>query len=309
MRLLIAYDGSSYAIGAIDDLTDAALPKDTEAVVMTVADVFLPPESTSDDAVSPVDNLVRRARARVTQALENAGRFAETGRDHVRARFPGWKVEALTCADSPAWGIIKKAEAWNADLVVVGAQGHSALARLMLGSVSQKILNEVPCSVRIGRARRKTGGPLRIMVGVDGSARSEAAVRRVAARAWPAGTEARTVAVLDLKVATLLSAMESAAALWVRESDGDETAWVRRMAELSAESLRETGLSASSAVLEGDPRRALLEEAARWEADCIFVGATGLGAFERLLLGTVSAAVAGRAHCSVEVVRPPRERG
>jgi len=117
------------------------------------------------------------------------------------------------------------------------------------------------------------------------------------------------VAVLDLKVATLLSAMESAAALWVRESDGDETAWVRRMAELSAESLRETGLSASSAVLEGDPRRALLEEAARWEADCIFVGATGLGAFERLLLGTVSAAVAGRAHCSVEVVRPPRERG
>lgn len=108
MRLLIAYDGSSYAIEAIDDLTHAALPKDTEAVVMTVADVFLPPERTSGDALPPVDNLVRRARARVARALEDAARFAETGRDHVCARFPSWKVEALTCADSPAWGIIKK---------------------------------------------------------------------------------------------------------------------------------------------------------------------------------------------------------
>ena len=46
-----------------------------------------------------------------------------------------------------------------------------------------------------------------------------------------------------------------------------------------------------------------LEEAERWGADCIFLGAKGHSRFERLLLGSVSTAVSARAHCSVEVVR------
>jgi nucleotide-binding universal stress UspA family protein len=52
----------------------------------------------------------------------------------------------------------------------------------------------------------------------------------------------------------------------------------------------------------------LVEEAEGWGADCVFVGATGLRGAERLLMGSVSAAVAARAHCSVEIVRPVKER-
>jgi nucleotide-binding universal stress UspA family protein len=51
------------------------------------------------------------------------------------------------------------------------------------------------------------------------------------------------------------------------------------------------------------PKYILIKEAKRWGADSIFVGARGLSNFERLLLGSVSTAVATRAHCSVEVVR------
>jgi hypothetical protein len=43
MRLLIAYDGSESADSALDDLTHAGLPADGEALVMTVAEVWLPP--------------------------------------------------------------------------------------------------------------------------------------------------------------------------------------------------------------------------------------------------------------------------
>ena len=57
-------------------------------------------------------------------------------------------------------------------------------------------------------------------------------------------------------------------------------------------------------VKEGDPKRVLIEEAEQWGADCIFVGARGLRRLERFLLGSVSTAVAARAHCSVEVVHP-----
>jgi nucleotide-binding universal stress UspA family protein len=49
----------------------------------------------------------------------------------------------------------------------------------------------------------------------------------------------------------------------------------------------------------------LITEAEDWDADCIFVGAKGMRGIERLLIGSVSAAVAARAHCSVEVVRGP----
>jgi nucleotide-binding universal stress UspA family protein len=77
------------------------------------------------------------------------------------------------------------------------------------------------------------------------------------------------------------------------------------MADLSAEKLRATGLLASAIAREGDPRRVLLDEAANWQADSIFVGARGLRRIERFLLGSVSAGVAAQANCSVEVVRTP----
>jgi nucleotide-binding universal stress UspA family protein len=62
----------------------------------------------------------------------------------------------------------------------------------------------------------------------------------------------------------------------------------------------------SSVVDAGDPKRVLVRHAEEFGADCIFTGATGFSSrAERFLLGSVSAAVAARAHCSVEVVRAP----
>jgi nucleotide-binding universal stress UspA family protein len=71
----------------------------------------------------------------------------------------------------------------------------------------------------------------------------------------------------------------------------------------AAHSLGATGLRVSAVVREGDPKSVLVEEAEKWGADSIFIGAKGHRFFERVLLGSVSYAVAARAHCSVEVVR------
>ena len=66
------------------------------------------------------------------------------------------------------------------------------------------------------------------------------------------------------------------------------------------------GSESADAALEELKRAAdeILEEADAWGADCIFVGAKGTRGIDRLLLGSVSSAVAARAQCSVEVVRP-----
>jgi nucleotide-binding universal stress UspA family protein len=56
-------------------------------------------------------------------------------------------------------------------------------------------------------------------------------------------------------------------------------------------------------VKEEDPKGLLCAEAESRDADCIFVGATGMWRIEGTLIGSVSSAVAMRAHCSVEVAR------
>ena len=67
--------------------------------------------------------------------------------------------------------------------------------------------------------------------------------------------------------------------------------------------LRAAGLVATPVVEEADAKQLLVQEAERWSADCIFVGAKVHSALERFLLGSVSATVAARAPWSVEVVR------
>jgi nucleotide-binding universal stress UspA family protein len=77
----------------------------------------------------------------------------------------------------------------------------------------------------------------------------------------------------------------------------------RQRVESVAEELREAGLAADAMVLDGEPNRQLLQEAERWGANCIFLGAKGHGKISRFVIGSVSASVAARALCSVEVVR------
>ena len=88
-----------------------------------------------------------------------------------------------------------------------------------------------------------------------------------------------------------------------REGDA---ALATEILDAMAAPLHTRGLAVSSVIRAGDPKHVLLDEAEHWEADGLFVGARGLSRVERFLLGSVSAAVAARAHCSVEVVRPAR---
>jgi nucleotide-binding universal stress UspA family protein len=144
MKVLIGYDGSSGANAALHDLRRAGLPQTVEAVVMSMADVLLPPHpSPAPDADVPpspasMPEAARQARLRAQQAVEEAEALAKRANERLQASFPVWNVRAEACADSPAWGLINKADAWRADLLVVGSHGRSPLGRLILGSVSQK---------------------------------------------------------------------------------------------------------------------------------------------------------------------------
>jgi nucleotide-binding universal stress UspA family protein len=285
LRLLIAYDGSVCAEAALDDLPRAGLPAALEAVVVTVADVILPPP----DAKADVDALparvlevVWRARARVEQAVQAARAVAERAVKRVKADFPGWVVRGEACGDAPAWAISKMAERYQTDLIIVGARRHSvAGGRLILGSVSQRVLYEAQCSVRVARcADAWRCGPVRIIVGFNSSPDAAVAVDAVVSRAWPAGSEVRFVTALGTGMPAL--------------------------AAVPADKLRAAGLSTSHIIREGKPGHVLLDEVEKWDADALFVGTRDIHGMQHLLHGSVASAVAAHATCSVEVARPGR---
>jgi len=72
---------------------------------------------------------------------------------------------------------------------------------------------------------------------------------------------------------------------------------------MAVERLKGAGLTVSTVMKQEDARQSLISEAETWGADCIFIGARGMGAIERFLIGSVSSYVATHAPCSVEVVR------
>jgi nucleotide-binding universal stress UspA family protein len=320
MKILIAYDGSESADEVLEDLRHAGLPADGEALVMSVADVFVPPPI--DEAVDTVPMYmpegIRRAHERARQKLDQVADLARRAGEQIVSIFPGWRVSHHAEADSPAWALIRRADAWKPDLILMGARGHSVFGgRLILGSISQRVLYEARCSVRIARGlNRSSDKPPRLLIGVDGSSDSNAAVDEVCKRNWPKGTEVGLLAVVDtvIPVANVApggdvvpvanDAMEPLAVKWIEVADERNWDQVREFFEPVAERVRAVGLHAEVLIRRGNPADELLDEAHTWGADCIFVGAKGTRGIDRLLLGSVSSAVAARAHCSVEVVRP-----
>jgi len=299
MKILIAYDGSISADAAIDDLPRAGLPERADVLVVSVTDGGL---HLADDTV-PKGSEPR---------LEEAESLAERARKHIASYFPGWTISLAALWGSSAKVILDTCDRWHPDLLVLGSHGRSRVARLFLGSLSLELIHHASCSVRVARSGEPhNGSPApRLVVGCDGSIPAQAAIRSIAARSWPPNTEVHVIsavqtlvpepAVTELEASTFI---QEPAFSVIREADEREQVRLRNISTTCADSLRGAGISATSAVLDGDPRDVLLTAASACHADAIFIGARGLGRMERLLLGSVSTYIVMHANCSVELVR------
>lgn len=306
MRVLIGYDGTPCADAALEDLQRAGLPEHGEALILTVADVILPPDpATSGGPALPgaIADAIERSYADARRQIEEARRLAETGAAKLREMFPGWNASAKAVADSPAWGIVKMCHEWRPALAVVGAHGQSITTRLILGSVSQRVVTAAPCAVRVVHKPPRTRGATRILIGLDGSECSEKAVDAVAARRWERRATVHLVTVTTPRLTAAMARVESTTRRWLDAADTEEYQWVERFAQTASRKLAGQGLKVTHIRLQGNPKRELVEEARRRKADCIFVGARGLSGIKHQVIGSVSAAVTARAHCTVEVVR------
>jgi nucleotide-binding universal stress UspA family protein len=147
---------------------------------------------------------------------------------------------------------------------------------------------------------------MKIVLAIDGSTCSDRAVDEVARRPWPADSQVRIISVMELP-APLTSEPWIPSADYLKEVESVERAQAEKTLSEAAAKLREGKVSGelciTTEVLTGSPKRVIVEEAEKWGADLIVVGSHGYRSWERMLLGSVSQAVALHAECSVEIIR------
>lgn len=312
VKVMVAYDGSTYADAALEDMRSAGLPREAVALIVSVSEGLVDPSSSVADIAGSaltsrrITPAIAQAREQAARALEEAKEFAAKAGDRVRSYFPDWEVSAEGIAGTPTYELVRRAEEWKPDLIVVGSQGRGALGRFFLGSVSKKLATDSHSSVRVARRTVEKGqdAPPRIMIGVDGSPGAERAIRLVGRRVWPDGTEVRIVAVDDSVSPARIARVLPAAAAAIRSSNEEAAGKAQQMAEWAAEELRAVCLQVSVASVKGEPQRLMIEEAQKWDADSIFVGSRGLdNPDEKSGLGGVSTGLVTNAPCTVEIVR------
>ncbi|MEQ1830980.1 MAG: universal stress protein, partial [Pirellula sp.] len=185
----------------------------------------------------------------------------------------------------------------RADLVVVGAVGHSVFER-MLGSISDFVAMHAHCSVLVVRPTGlgKRNRPIDVCIAYDESDASAAAMDQLSQFGWGAKTKLEVVSVITIPFvySDIPLEFDFAKAQAAKRTLLDHAA--KKLTSLSPNV--ETHVIESNHIGDG-----LVQFAKRVGSDLIVMGNTGKGLIERFLLGSVSRHVLRHATCSVWIAR------
>lgn len=279
MKIVLATDGSKYGQWAADLLLALPLAKKAEVTVLHVLEmdpitqyVIKPPLKREYSKV---------LKKEVEKALAAAVPIAQQAADRLEGRFR--KVQAVVEKGRVAERIMATAREQQADLIVIGAQGHSDIHGFLIGSVSQKVATHAPCSVCI--VHRKPRRIKKILMAVDGSRQSDAAAHAFARDFLPKGLDVTVLYVWDYPLH-----------LPKRPAESIEKKY-RAL-------LKEADFRARTVCLSGHAAEKIVETARRRGIDLVVMGSRGLTNIRQFLLGSVSHKVIQHSHTSVLIVRP-----
>jgi nucleotide-binding universal stress UspA family protein len=277
MRVLLATDGSEDARGATAWLTRFPLPAGSRLRIVSA--VSLPPSAIDLPTVRDFHRSLR----------EEARRTAEAAQSALAARFP--EVEVHLPEDDARVAILRAAEEWPADLIVLGARGLGAVAGFLLGSVSLGVARHAHCSVLVvkGGAGRLAGA----MVAVDGSEHARAAAAFLAGLPLDPSFVVKLVGVVEPPPypATTPGFASGMVRQAIRDIVKERRSALEQALGQAAAPFEGVVKKVERQVLTGHPVDALVGAAATPGVDLVVVGARGVGALKRLVLGSVSEGV------------------
>ena len=289
MRVLLATDGSDDARSACEWLARRPLPAGSRLRVVSA--VSVPP--------SPLD--IPTVHQFVTSLREEAQHAAEAAWKRLASSFADSEAHAL---DGDAREVIlQMAEEWPADLIVLGARGLGAVAGVLLGSVSLAVARRAHCSVLVVKPGT-VAGP-HIVIGVDGSPQAAEAVRFVARLPLAPLTVVRLTGAVQpppmpATTPRIARGLVQEARMQIVQ---ERTAALERALAKAARSFEGVAKNVERQMLVGSPTDVLLGAAARPDVGLVVVGARGLGAVQRVLLGSVSENVLRHAEKPVLIVK------
>jgi nucleotide-binding universal stress UspA family protein len=296
MKALIAIDGSEASEAAVDTAASLSWSPTSRIEVLTVlpteSDLYGGPKALVED-VDPTGTLRRLRQGEGDRILHEAVERLEHDDLAIVARRPEGRA---------ATTIVEEAALSRAGLIIVGAQGHGMLARVLVGSVSSEVVDRASCPVLVARGRSAR----RILIGADGSDQAMAAVAFVATSGLFRSAEIRVVHAMDLRPAWWLGFTAESVSIATAAYDAAlAIARERATTALSAAcaTLEAAGFTPSTTIREGDPAAAILDAAAAWQADLIVVGTRGLSRLKEMLLGSTARSVLQRSPISVLVTR------
>jgi nucleotide-binding universal stress UspA family protein len=195
--------------------------------------------------------------------------------------------------------IVRRAEHWRPDLLVVGSHGHTGLKRILLGSVAERVTRYAPCAVLVARPGAHAST---VVAATD--------LSDVSLPALTAGRDeaARRHAALVVVHAVDIEPTYAMAGLPFGGVPLTVSAEVLRDVQAAASTMLTTALksaktTAEARVVAGDAAAAIVNEAETRDAELVVVGTHGRTGLARVALGSVAEKVVRAAPCSILVVR------
>ena len=281
MKIVIGVDGSKYGRWAAGWAARLPVSKPVRVIAVYAVDLtYLRAPFMHQYVVIGNEPFLRSEVRR----LENLSK--QVVRD-TRALLSSLRLSGRAVCEKGAAATTLLRHARRGDLIAVGSRGLDAMDRFLLGSVSTQVVLHAPCSVLVVKEPPR---PVRcLVVAVDGSPASEKAVRFVLQDLLPQW-QLRNTEVVLVHVMPLLKYPE------VKEAG-------KRLFKRYADSLAKAGFTVTEAPRLGRPADEIITVARQKQADLIVMGAKGLGAVGRFILGSVSTKVVQHSPCSVLVVR------
>lgn len=197
--------------------------------------------------------------------------------------------------------IIRVAERWSAELVVVGSHGRSGLKRLLLGSVASDVLRYAHAPVLVARS---TVGARCVLAATDLSDASLPAVEAAAVEAARRKLPLVVAHVLEVDYSASLAALGSPFGVSTYVPSADTLDMITTLAQAQIDAgLERFGAKAEVVILRGSPAAAIIEKAQELEAALVVVGTRGRTGIARVALGSVADKIAQGASSSVLAVR------
>jgi len=278
-KILVAVDGSPTSLHALEESFKLAQNEGSWITVVSV----IPPYTGDLDLVA-VGNVMAAMRRPCDEALKKARELAEKHRALIKT----------VCEEGePHERIIDLAQAENCDLIVIGRRGLRRLERVLVGSVTARVIGYSPIDVLVV-TRDTTVGFKKVLIATDGSRYSEAAQMRAIDFAGSYGGELVAVSAVDVPPELYAESPKTVEELVKKAKTYVEA--VKKEAE-------QAGIKTETIVREGEAYRVITDTAKETGANIIVMGSHGRTGLKRLLMGSVTEKVIGHTPCPVLVVK------